>query len=141
MTLDRTIHRQSREPKDRQVMPGEALANDLWCAGIFQGGRAETVEAQNCLAVRFGNGQECLGGALVMTLAGVSSEELIEGRLAAVKRRAIVLFGNRLFTPVGQAHDPTGTARAAFRNFALGAGGFSRRSNTRRLSRRLSLTR
>src|SRR5437016_2097600 len=115
-------------------MPGKALANDLWCAGIFQGGWAEAVSAENRLAVRFGNGQECLGSSLVMTLAGVSPEELIERRLVAVKRRTIVLLGNRLFTPIRQGHDRSGMARAAFRNFALGAGGFSSRLSTRRLS-------
>jgi hypothetical protein len=52
------------------------------------------------------------------------------------------MFGDRLLVPVEQqAHDLSGIARAAFRSFAFGAGGFSSNSITRRLSRFVSLTR
>ncbi len=46
-----------------------------------------------------------------------------------------MFLGNRLFTPVGEAHDLSGKARAAFRNFAFGAGEFTSNSITSRLSR------
>ena len=77
-----------------------------------------------------------------MTLTGVPSC----GRnsftlLAAVERGPVVFFRDRLFTPVDQAHDRCGRVRAALRSFALGAGGFSSNSITRRLSRCVSLTR
>ena len=51
-----------------------------------------------------------------------------------------VLFRDQLFPPIGEAHALSNKARAAFRSFGLGAGGFSSNSMTRRLSRLVSLT-
>src|ERR1039457_2060643 len=48
---------------------------------------------------------------------------------------------DRLFVPCRRNHDRRGSARAAARNLAFGAGGFSSRSRTRRLSRAESCTR
>lgn len=47
---------------------------------------------------------------ILVILASVSSQELVERRLAAVKRCAIVLFGDWLIIPIWQAHDRSGMA-------------------------------
>ena len=108
-------------------MAGQAFSNDFRHAGVEQRGRAKGIESQN-RAVLVGNRQESLRCALVVTLAGVPPEEIVQLGLAAVERSAVVFLAYRLFMPVGQAHDRSGMARAALRSFALGGGGVSRES-------------
>src|SRR4051794_31596384 len=115
-------------------MPRQTFAYNLRSAGVFNRGWTETVVTQNSLAIRAGNGHKGLGGAFVMTLASMALQKFIQCRIAAIEAGAIMLLGNRLFMPVGKAHERRGKARAAFRSFALGAGGFSSACRTSRLS-------
>src|SRR5580692_11109633 len=115
-------------------MSREAFANNFWCAGILQVSRAQTIETQNRSAIRFIDGQECLCCAALVALASVLLEEHIELGFAAVKGIAVVLLGDRLFSPIRQTHERSRSARAALRSFAFAGGGFSRSSITSRLS-------
>src|SRR6185312_9421015 len=76
-----------------------------------------------------------LGAAQLMVLAGVTAQEIIKRRLAAVERTPIVSFADRLFMPGSDRHARGGNARAAANNRVFGGGGFSSNSRTRRLSR------
>ncbi len=86
--------------------------------------------------------EERFRAAQVVALAGVAAQEFIQRFFAAVEGFAIMLLGDRLFVP--RRHDLCyvgfGNARAAASSFALGAGGFSSRSRTRKLSRSESCT-
>jgi hypothetical protein len=61
-------------------------------------------------------------------------QELIQRFFAAVERFPIVLLSNRFSVPCGHRFECLTNARAAARILAFGAGGFSSRSRTRRLS-------
>jgi hypothetical protein len=74
-----------------------------------------------------------------MALASVTLEEAIHGRIATIERLPIMLFRDWFFVPGGNAHR---RFRAGFdiaamtaRGLAFGAGGFSSRFSTKRLSR------
>ncbi len=129
------MNRQPDETKKRYVVSGKAPANNLRGAGVLDGRRTETVKSKYRLGFRVGNGQERLSCAFVRTLACVKPLELLQWGIIAVKPIAIMLAGDRLCVPDRNTHDRFGSARAAFRSFALGAGGFSRSSSTRRLFR------
>src|ERR1051326_114073 len=74
-----------------------------------------------------------------MALAGIASEEFIHHGIAAIKSLAIMVPCDRLLVPAGKRHVRLGfglgSAAMAARSLAFGAGGFSSRSRTMRLSR------
>ena len=113
-------------------MARQTTPNDLRRAGIFEGRGGETIEAENGFVIV--NRQERFGTAQLVALAGVTAQEVIQRFFATVKRFPIVLLADRLFVPCHHDDDRLGNARAAARSFAFGAGGFSSKSRTRKLS-------
>lgn len=76
-----------------------------------------------------------------MVLLGIATPNVVQDRGSAVKCAAIMMPGDRLFTPGRQFHGSRGSARAAACNFLFGAGGFSDEARTRKRSRADSLAR
>ena len=72
--------------------------------------------------------------AQLVALAGVTAQEFSQRFFAAVERFPIMFLVDRLFVPCRHDYDRFGNARAAARSFAFGAGGFSSRARTRKLS-------
>ena len=93
----------------------------------------------NRLVVSVINCEERFCGTGFMSVAGITREEIVHGRIATVERLPIVLFRNRFFVPGGKAHNCLRIGfdiRAmAARSLAFCAGGFSSRFSTNRLSR------
>ena len=137
--LPMSIDRQTRQAKAGHVMTGQTAADDLRGTGVVNGCGTETVEAEDRLLVGVVDGEERLRPAAFMTLSGVAAKELIQGLVATVEGFAVMRFANCLFVPGLQTHRSFvyrrfGNARAAVRSLAFGAGGFSSKSRTLRLS-------
>src|ERR1035438_533375 len=85
------------------------------------------------------NCEKGLRGTRFMALASVTLEEVIHRRIATIERLPIMLFRDWLFVPGRNAHRRFrvgfGIAAMAARSLAFGAGGFSSRFSTKRLSR------
>ena len=65
LSLERKIHRQARQPKDRHVVPAETFAKDLRAYWAYPSeAELETVEAQDRFSIRLGNGEEGLEAPL-----------------------------------------------------------------------------
>jgi hypothetical protein len=77
---------------------------------------------------------------MLMALASVTAQEFIQRFFAAVERFPIMFLADWLFVPRRHNQDRFGNARAAARSFAFGAGGFSSKSRTLKLSLRESCT-
>jgi hypothetical protein len=69
-----------------------------------------------------------------VAFAGVAAQEFIQGFFTAIERLAIVFFVDWLFVPPSHDYYRFGNARAAASSFAVGAGGFSSKLRTRKLS-------
>ena len=107
---------------------------DLRRSGIVNRGWAQTIEAENGLVVRIVDRKECFRAAQLVALAGVTAQEFIQRFFAAVERFPVMFLADRLFVPRRHDEDRFGNARAAARSFAFGAGGFSSRFRTLKLS-------
>ena len=80
------------------------------------------------------NRKERFCTAQLVAFAGVAAQEFIQRFFAAVERLAIMFLVDRLFVPCRHDYGRFDKARAAATSFAFGAGGFSSRSRTRKLS-------
>src|SRR5208283_5809364 len=127
------------EPEPRHIVPGHTVANRLRRVGVSHSARSQAIEPKDRLVVCVVNCEERFRGTGFMTLAGVTLQKVINGRIATVERFPIMLFRDRLFVPGGKAHPRFrvgfGIAAMAARSLAFGTGGFSRRFSTKRLSR------
>src|ERR1700722_2964418 len=132
---------QARQAKRRHVVPSQPAPHNFRRPGVCDRCRTQAVEAENGFVVGVVDGKKRLGAAEIVTLAGMAAEELIQRFFAAVESFAIMAFGNRLFMPCHSIHDREGSPFATANSLAFGAGGFSSRSNTRKLSRSESWTR
>ena len=115
-------------------MTGQAAFYDFRRPGIFNRGRAQAVKTENGLIVAVVNREEGFRRAQIVALAGVTAQEFIQRVLSAVERIAIMFLADRLFVPSRHDYVRFGNARAAASSFAFGAGGFSSRSRTLKLS-------
>ena len=83
--------------------------------------------------------EEGFGGTGFVALAGVALEEVVRGQITTVERLPTMLLQDRLFVPGGKAHADFragfGMVSMAARSLAFGAGRFSSRFCTKRLSR------
>ena len=95
---------------------------------------AQAIEAENGFVVCIVNRKERFRAAQLVALAGVTAQEFIQGFLATVECFPIMLLVNRFFVPCRHDYYRFGNTRAAARSFAFGAGGFSSKSRTRKLS-------
>ena len=114
-------------------MSCEPAPYDVRRPGIVNRGWTQAIEGENGFVVSIVNRKKCFRAAPVVALASVSAQEFIERFFAAVERFAIMLFADRFFVPCRHIYR-FGKARAAANSFAFGAGGFSSRSRTRKLS-------
>src|ERR1700683_3924193 len=107
---------------------------DLWSAGIAHRRRAQAIEAENGFVIGILNREESFRTAPLMALASVTAQEFVQRLFAAIERFPIMFLANRRFVPRHHDYHRLGNARAAARSFAFGAGGFSSKSSTRKLS-------
>jgi hypothetical protein len=135
-----SIHGQPRQAEAWNVVTGQAAFCNFRRPGIFDRGRAQAVEAENRFVVAIVNRKKGFRAAEVVALPGKTAQEFIQHVFAAIESAAIVFPADRLFVPCDHDYDRFGKARAAARSFALGLGGLSKRSRTRKLSRPDSFT-
>lgn len=100
----------------------------------------QAVETKNGFVVEIGQSKKSLRAAQLMALPGVTAQERVQSSCAAVEGFSIILPADGLFMACRYAHSQSGDTLAAASNLALGAGGFSSRSRTLRLSRWESCT-
>jgi hypothetical protein len=75
-----------------------------------------------------------------VAFAGAAAQKFIQRFFAAVEGLASMFLVDRLFMPCHHDYYRFGNARAAASSFAFGAGGFSSKLRTRKLSRPESCT-
>ena len=107
---------------------------DLRRPGIVNRGGAQAVEAENGFVVGIVNRKERFRAAQLVALAGVTAQEFIQRFFAAVERFPIMFLADRLFVPCRHDYEPLWQCPRGCPHFAFGAGGFSSRSRTRKLS-------
>lgn len=138
LPFEQAIHSQARQAETRHIMAGKMARQpapyDLRRPGIVNRGWAQAVEAKNGFVVGTVNRKKCFRTTQLMALPGVTAQEFVQCCFAAVERFPIMVLANRLFVPCRHNYDRFGNARAALSSFAFGAGGFSSRLRTRKLS-------
>ena len=140
LALQSAIHSQARQAEARHIMACQPAPYDLRRLGVVDRCGAQTVEAENgfiagVIGVITGvNRKKSFRAAPFVALAGVTAQEFVQRFFAAFETFPVMLLANRLFVPRGHDYGRLCKARAAASSFALGAGGFSSRSRTRRLS-------
>lgn len=135
LPLEPAIDSQARQAEARYIIVCQPAPYDLRCPGIVNRGWTQTIEAENSFVAGVVDRKERFCTAPVVALAGVTAQEFIQRFFAAVEGFAIMSFADRLLVPCRHDYDRRfGKARAAASSFAFGAGGFSNRSRTRKLS-------
>src|SRR4029077_1545220 len=109
-------------------------AYDLRRAGMVNRCGAQTIEAENGFVIGVVNRKESLRAAQLVVFAGITTQEFIQRFFSAVEGFPIMFLADRVLVPYRHDYDSLGNARAAARSFALGAGGCSSSSRTRKLS-------
>src|SRR4051794_2622260 len=128
------VYGQARKPEARNIVSRKATPHDLRRPLIGDGCGSQTVEAEYSV-VGIIDRKEGFRAALRVALARIPAQEIVQVVVAAIKGVPIVHLTDRLFMPGRSRHTDCGRALAAVNSLALGAGGFSSRSSTRRLSR------
>jgi len=108
--------------------------HDLRRTGIVNRGGAQAVETQNGFVVGIIDRKKCFRAAELVAFAGITAQEFIQRFFAAIERFPIIFLGDRFFAPSDHDYGRRGSALAAARSLAFGAGGFSSKSRTRKLS-------
>ncbi|SMP49380.1 hypothetical protein SAMN06295888_105111 [Desulfonatronum zhilinae] len=129
-SLDRTVNGQPGQPEDRHLMTGQTASNQFRRPFKSQRGWGKAVETKNGCIPCGTDRQERLGPAEIMVFPGMTSEELVQRRLAAIKVIPAMPSINRLFMPSRNAHAQSGRASAARCSLLVGFGGFSSTSRT-----------
>src|SRR5712691_1406940 len=133
MPLEPTIHSEARQAEAWHVMTRQPAPYNLRRPGIVNRDGAQTIKSENGFA-GIVNRKESFRAAAFVTLAGVTAQEFVERFVTAVETFPIMFLVNRLFVPRCHDYRRFGNARAAASSLALGAGGFSSRLRTRKLS-------
>jgi len=89
-SLYRTIHCQPCKPEHRHIMAGEAMPDKFGSTVKSNRSRADAVEAKNPLAFSVIDGEKCFGSALIMALACMTAQKLIQRGVAAVEGLPII---------------------------------------------------
>jgi len=110
------------------------LPYDLRRPRILNRSGAQAVEAENGRAVGIVNREKSFRAPAIVALTGITAQEFIQCFFAAIESLSIMFPGDRFFVPYRHDYDRLGSERAAAISLALGAGGFSSRSRTRKLS-------
>ena len=120
---------------------GRAIGDQSFTSGVKRGTAKarQILIGQNCHAVFRQAAKVASGITGFMTLQGVALQEIIHRQIATIEGLSIMAFQDRLFVPGGRDHARLhvrfSSAAMAARNLAFGAGGFSSKFSTKRLSR------
>lgn len=135
VALDGTGDRKPGQSENRHLVPGETPGDKPGGPVVGDRSGTDAVKPKDRPAVAVVDGEKRLGTSLEMALARMAPEEVVQRGVAAIERFPVMCFGYRLFVPRRQGHRDCGKACAAASSFVLGAGGLSKRSSARRLSR------
>ena len=139
-TKSPALHRQGdgepRQAERRHLVAGEAALNELRRPVVGDRRRISRYRSRGS----FGRSvlsiaRKVLAPPPLVALARVLAQKGVQGVIAAVEVAPVVRLCDRLLMPRRKAHEGPGNARAAASSLALGAGGFSSSSRTRRVSR------
>lgn len=133
VSLKSAIYGQAPEAEARHVMPRKSAFYDLRRPGIVNRRRTQTIKAENGF-IAIADGEKSFRAASFVTLSGITAQEFVQRLITAIERFPVMFFADWLFMPSRHGYRRFGNARAAANNLAFGAGGFSSRSSTRKLS-------
>src|SRR5208283_2038621 len=140
LPLQPSIHSQAGQAEARHLMPCQPASHHLRRPRVINRGGAQTIEAENGLAVGIVNRQEGFRAAPLVALAGVTAQVFTQRFVAAVEGTTIIFPADWLFVPCRHDYGRFGNFHEAASSFLFGAGGCSSRFRTRKLSRPESCT-